>query len=135
MVLDGGEDGHAEMPVPAYVHAFALLAHKRALARLRLSKAAIQTNVQLDVAYTRQWCTRGCDETTDSEHHLLFECPALADVPAAFPELQLADGDLGRLMDEVYHPETVEAILDFTDLPYYQSYFRAISLIGCVSPV
>jgi hypothetical protein len=59
---------------------------------------------------------RGCDESTDTEHHLLFECPALADVQAAFPddELHLADGDLGRLMDEVYHPETVEAILDFT---------------------
>jgi hypothetical protein len=38
MVLDGGEDGHTELPVPAYVHAFAPLAHKRALARLRLSK-------------------------------------------------------------------------------------------------
>jgi hypothetical protein len=42
--------------------------------------------------------------TTD----LLFECPA--DV-AAFPdhELHLADGDLGRLMDD---PEPVEAILE-----------------------
>jgi hypothetical protein len=37
-------------------------------------------------------------------------------VRAAFPddELHLADGDLGRLMDEVYHPETVEAILEIT---------------------
>jgi hypothetical protein len=37
-------------------------------------------------------------------------------VRAAFPdlELHLADGDLGRLMDEVYRPETVEAMLDFT---------------------
>jgi hypothetical protein len=37
-------------------------------------------------------------------------------VRAAFPdlELHLADGDLGRLMDEVYRPETVKAILDFT---------------------
>jgi hypothetical protein len=45
-----------------------------------------------------------------------FECPALADVRAAFPdlELHLVDGNLCRLMDEVYHPETVEAILDFT---------------------
>jgi hypothetical protein len=37
--------------------------------------------------------------------HLLFECPALADLRAAFPddnELHLADGDLGCLMDEVY---------------------------------
>jgi hypothetical protein len=75
--------------------------------------------MQLDVAYTRRWCIRDCDETTDTEHHLLFECPALADVRAAFPddELHLADGDLGRLMDEVYRPETVEAIqwrLNFT---------------------
>jgi hypothetical protein len=72
--------------------------------------------MQLDVAYTRRWCTRGYDEATDTEHHLLFECPALADVQAALPdlELHLADGDLGRLMDEVYRPETVEAILVFT---------------------
>jgi hypothetical protein len=60
------------------------LAHKQALALLRLSKAAIQTNMQLDVAYTRRWCTRGCNEATDTEHHLLFECPALADARAAF---------------------------------------------------
>jgi hypothetical protein len=72
--------------------------------------------MQLDVAYTRRWCTRGCDEATDTEHHLQFECPALADVRAAIPdlELHLADGDLGRLMDEVYRPETVDAILVFT---------------------
>jgi hypothetical protein len=52
----------------------------------------------------------------NSEHHLLFECPAVADVRAAFTddELHLAGGDLGRLMNEVYRPETVEAILDFT---------------------
>jgi hypothetical protein len=64
MVLDGGEDGHAELPVPANVHAelpvpayvlaFVPLARLRALARLRLSKAPIQTNMQLDVAYTRR---------------------------------------------------------------------------------
>jgi hypothetical protein len=116
MVLDGGEDGHAELPVPAYVHAFGPLAHKWALACLRLSKAPIQSNVQLDVAYTRRWCTRGCDETIDTEHHQLFECPALADVRAVFTgdELHLADGDLCRLMDEVYRPETVEVSLDFT---------------------
>jgi hypothetical protein len=29
MVLDGGEDGHAELPVPVYVHALAPLAHNR----------------------------------------------------------------------------------------------------------
>jgi hypothetical protein len=80
MLRDGGEDGHAELPVPAYLHAFVPPAHKRALARLRLSKAPIQTNMQLDVAYTRRWCTRGCDVATDSEHHLLFEFPARADV-------------------------------------------------------
>jgi hypothetical protein len=54
MVQDGCEDGHAELPVPAHVPAFAPLAHKRALARLRLiSKAPIlsQTNVQLGMAY------------------------------------------------------------------------------------
>jgi hypothetical protein len=99
----GRRQGWAHCATCACIRAY--LAHKRALARLRLSKAAIQINMQLDVAYTRQWCTRGCDEATDTEHHLLFECPALADVRAAFPddELLLADGDLGRLMDEVYH--------------------------------
>jgi hypothetical protein len=65
-----------------------------------------------------------------------FECPAVADVRAAFPdhELHLADGALGRLMDEVYHPETVEAILDFT-YRTTKAISEAISLIGCVSPV
>jgi hypothetical protein len=85
-LMDGGEDGHAELPVPAYMPAFAPPAHKRALARLRLSKAPIHANVQLSVAYTRRWCTRGCDGITDTEHHLLFERPALAGVRAAFSE-------------------------------------------------
>jgi hypothetical protein len=47
-------------------------------------------------------------EITDSEHHLLFECPAMEYVQAAFTnkELRLADGDLGCLVNEVYCPET-----------------------------
>jgi hypothetical protein len=60
---------------------------------------------------------RDCNEITDTQHHLLFECPAVADVRAAFTddELHLADGDLGRLMGEVYCPsETVWAVPDYT---------------------
>jgi hypothetical protein len=107
MVLDGGEDGHAELPVPAYMYGFAPLAHSGPWPACGLARWPFRpTSSQLDVAYTRRWCTRGCDETIDNEHHLLFECPALADVWAAFTddELHLADGDLGRLMDEVLSP-------------------------------
>jgi hypothetical protein len=67
MFLDGGEGGHDTLPIPAYVPA---------LARLRLSKAPIQTNMQLGVSYTQRLCTRGCLSAIDSEHHLLFECLA-----------------------------------------------------------
>jgi hypothetical protein len=45
-----------------------------------------------------------------------------------------ASAGLGRLTSQA-----IMAILDYGYsrfyLPYYQSYFRAISLIGCVSPV
>jgi hypothetical protein len=83
MVLDGGKDGHAWLPVPAYVPDFA------PMARLRLSKAPIQTNVQLCVAYTQRWCTRGCAGIADTKHHLLLECPAVADMRAAFTDNEL----------------------------------------------
>jgi hypothetical protein len=74
---------------------------------MRRSKAPIQANVQLGVAHSQRWCTRGCVEITDTENHLLFECTAVADVQAAFTdnELHLLDGDLGR--PEVYRPEPV----------------------------
>jgi hypothetical protein len=50
MVLDGGEGGQHKLPVPAHVPAFAPLAHKPALARLRISKESIQADVQLSAA-------------------------------------------------------------------------------------
>jgi hypothetical protein len=117
------------LPVPAYVHALAPLAHELDLARLRLSKAPIQTNMQLGVASgTRgRRCRWGCDEITDTlsaQRWLTCGLPSLT------------DADLGRLMDEVITlSETVDAIHSRFHLLYYQSYFRAISLIGCVSPV
>jgi hypothetical protein len=71
-LFGGGEVGHDTLPIPAYVPALVPLSRKRALARLRLSKAPIQTNLQLGVSYTQRLCTRGCLSTIDSEHHLLF---------------------------------------------------------------
>jgi hypothetical protein len=73
MFLDGGEEGHDTLPIPAYVPALTQLSRKRALARLRPSKAAIQTNLQVGLSYTQRQCTRGCLSAIDSEHHLLFE--------------------------------------------------------------
>jgi hypothetical protein len=52
MLLDGGEGGHDTLPIHAYLPALAQLSRKRAMARLRLSKAPIQTNLQLGVSYT-----------------------------------------------------------------------------------
>jgi hypothetical protein len=115
MVLGGSEAEHDQLPVPAYVTTAVPLARKRALARLRLSSAPIQTNTQLSVCYTQRWCTRGCTAATDSEQHLLFECPAFEDVRALFSDaLNLADCDLSGLMDGVYCPELVGSIMDFT---------------------
>ena len=115
MVLGGPEAEHTQLPVPAYVYAFAPLARKRALARLRLSSAPIQTNTQLGVPYTQRWCTRGCTEVVDSEHHLLFDCPAVAAARSGFSDvLYLGEPDLGKLMDGVYQEELTERIMDFT---------------------
>jgi hypothetical protein len=55
--------------------------------------------------------------------------PSLSD-----DELHLADGDLGRLMDEVYRSETDSG--GYLILPTVSpKLFRAIGLIGFVSPV
>jgi hypothetical protein len=72
---------------------------------------------------------RGCLSAIDSEHHLLIECLATEDVLAAFTDvLPLADADLGSLMDMVYQQDDIDNCLS-----HFQA--RAISLIGCVSPV
>ena len=115
MVLGGPEAEHTQLPIPAYVYAFAPLARKRALARLRLSSAPIQTNTQLGVPCTQRWCTRGCTEVVASEHHLLFDCPAVAAARSGFSDvLYLGEPDLGKLMDGVYQEELTERIMDFT---------------------
>lgn len=114
MVLGGAGAEHDQLPCPAYVTAFAPLAHKHALARLRLSSAPIHTNTQRSVPYNQRCCTRGCIECPDTEQHLLFECPAVESIRAEFwEELGLADHTLCSLMDEVYRYEQVESIMDF----------------------
>jgi hypothetical protein len=80
LYLDGGEGGHDTLPIPAYVPALVPLSRKWGLARLRLSKAPIQTNLQLRVSYTQRLCTRSCLSAIDSEHHLLLECQATEDM-------------------------------------------------------
>jgi hypothetical protein len=117
---------HDTLPIPAYVPALVPLSRKQALARLRLSKAPIQTNLQLGVSYTQWLCTRGCLSAVDSEHHLLFECLATKDVRAAFTDvLPLADADLGSLMDMVTNRIFWSLLIAFLKLS------RANSLIGC----
>jgi hypothetical protein len=76
MCKGGAAAEFEELPLPAYVSAVAPLAHKRALARLRLSSAPIQTNTLHGVPYSQRLCTRGCEAAVDSEYHLLFECGA-----------------------------------------------------------
>jgi hypothetical protein len=84
------------LPIPADVPALVPLSHKQAPACLRLTKAPIQTNLQLGVSYTQRLCTRGCLSAIDSEHHhLLFEC--LAQGMYVLLLLPLANADLGSL--------------------------------------
>ncbi len=80
MMLGGRGAEHDRLPSPAYIAALVPLAHKQALARLRLSSAPIQTNMQRSVPYSQRWCIRGCDHASNSEQHLLFECAAVEDV-------------------------------------------------------
>jgi hypothetical protein len=88
MFWGGGEGGHDTLPIPAYVPALAPLSRKRAPARLRLSKAPIQTNLHLGVSYMQRLCEQGCVSAIDSEHHLLgSECLATEDVRAAFTDV------------------------------------------------
>jgi hypothetical protein len=105
---------HDTLPIPSYVPAFAQLSCKWALARLRLSRTHIQTNLQLGVSYTQRLYTQGCLSTVDSERHLLLECLATEDVRAAFADvLPLADADLASLMDTVYQQDDIDNILEF----------------------
>ena len=114
MMLGGAGAEHDQLPRPAYVDALAPLAHKQALARLRLSSAPIQTNMQRSAPYSQRWCTRGCIHALDSEQHLLFECQAVEEVRVVFwEELDLANHNLSSLMDRVYQPEQIDTIMDF----------------------
>ena len=79
MMLGGRGAEHDQLPSPAYIAALVPQAHKQALARLRLSSALIQTNMQRSVPYySQRWCIRGCDHALDSKQHLLFECAAVS---------------------------------------------------------
>jgi len=50
----------------------------------------------------------------DTEHHFLFDCPALSAVRAPFlTDLPLADRDLAALMNGVYDGGQVHRILKF----------------------
>jgi hypothetical protein len=114
MVQGGSGAAHDQLPLPAYVHAMAPLAHKRALAQLRLNAAPIQTNTVHGVPYSQRLCTRGCVEAVDSESHLLFECGATAAAREFYWDaLELADTDLTRLMGRVYEGDYAESIMDF----------------------
>jgi hypothetical protein len=114
MMLGGRGAEHDRLPSPAYIAALVPLAHKQALARLRLSSAPIQTNMQRSVPYSQRWCIRGCDHALDSEQHLLFECAAVEDVRTLFwGKLGLADHDLSSLMDRVYNSDQIETMMDF----------------------
>ena len=117
MTLGGaGEDGDS-LPRPAYISATAPLARKQALARLRLSCTPIQTNLvnrARGVPYSARLCTR-CDVgVPDTEHHFLFDCPALSEVRAAFlDDLPLADRAPAALMSGVYDGGQVHRILKY----------------------
>jgi hypothetical protein len=87
------------------------LAHKQALARLRLSSAPIQT-MQRSVPYSQRWCIRGCDHALDFEKHLLFECAAV-ERTLFWGKLGLADHELSSLMDGVYNSDQIETIMYF----------------------
>jgi hypothetical protein len=114
MILGGRAAERTQLPTPAYVHAIAPLARKRALAQLRLSSTPLQSNTQREVCYSQRVCQRGCAEAVDSEYHLLFECIATADVRTHFNEaVELAGGDLGNLMGLLYHEEHVDSIMEF----------------------
>ena len=76
MLLGGVGADQACLPRPAYLRTTALLNQKRGLARLGLSAASIQTNqFSHAVPFTQRRCTC-CNRGVDTEHHLLFDCPA-----------------------------------------------------------
>ena len=108
--LGADQDG---LPRPAYLSAIAPTKQKRALARLRLSAAPIQTNQTHAVPFLQRRCTR-CNRGVDTEHHLLFDCPALASTRAEFQSsLPLASRSMRALMSGVYDGDRVSRILAF----------------------
>ena len=114
MVLGGAGEDHDCLPRPAYIGATAPLARKQALARLRLSCAPVQTNLARGVPYSARLCTRCAVGVPDTEHHFLFDCPALSAVRAPFlNDLPLADRDLAALMSGVYDGGRVHRVLKF----------------------
>ena len=117
MVLGGTIAEHDQLPVPAYLAAFAPLARKRALAQLRLNSTPIQTNLLRStdgVQYSQRLCPRGCATAVDTEQHMLFECLATEEARALFwDELDLASTDMRGLMDRVYQQDKACLVMDF----------------------
>ena len=62
---------------PAYLRTATPLKQKRGLARLHLSATPIQANQTHAAPFSQRRCTR-CSRGVDTEHHLLFDCRALA---------------------------------------------------------
>ena len=113
MVPEGLGVDQDGLPRPAYLSTIAPTKQKRALARLRLSAAPIQTNQTHAVPFLQRRCTR-CNRGVDTEHHLLFDCPALASTRAEFQSsLPLASRSMRALMSGVYDGDRVSRILAF----------------------
>ena len=86
----------------AYLSTIAPIKQKRAVARLHLTAAPIQTNQTHAVLFSQRRCTR-CNRGVDTEHHLLFDCPALASTRAKFQNgPPLAGRSMRALMSGVY---------------------------------
>ena len=100
----GGAD-HDCLARPAYLRTAAPLKQKRALARLRLSAAPIDTNQTHAVPFSQRRCTR-CNRGVDTEHHLLFDCRALARAEYR-GDLPLSGRSMQTLMSGVYDDDRV----------------------------
>ena len=87
---------------PAYISADMTLAHKKAIAAVRLAAAPIECNTKHNVAYTQRKCQR-CGTGVDNEHHLLFECSH--DIRSKHRALFDGVSDVREWMAAAYQPE------------------------------
>ena len=113
MLIGGVGADHDCLPRPAYLRTAAPLKQKRALARLRLGAAPIRTNQTHAVPFSQRRCTR-CSRGVDTEHHLMFDCRALATTRAEHRgDLPLSGRSMQALMSGVYDDDRVRSILSF----------------------